>query len=74
MNFLEKQNIQMLYDCKDIGGFLELTLLLVYTTHQNQSVQSTMAACGQRHRLGKEIKDFLWLHDPVLVLNPFCRV
>ena len=30
-----KQNIHMLHDCRDIGGFLEVTLLLIHPIHQN---------------------------------------
>ena len=30
-----KQNTHMLYDCRDIGGFLEVTLLWIHPIHQN---------------------------------------
>ena len=37
-----KRNTHMLYDCRDTGGFVEVTL--------PKSVQNTMATCGRQYR------------------------
>ena len=34
-SYKNKPNTHMLYDCRDIGGFLEVTLLWIHPIHQN---------------------------------------
>ena len=36
LHFIRKQtNTHTLYDCRDIGGFLQVTILWIHTIHQN---------------------------------------
>ena len=34
-SYRNNRNTHMLYDCRDIGGFLEVTLVWIHPIHQN---------------------------------------
>ena len=48
-SYRNKRNAHMSYDCRDIGGFLEVAFVWIHPPPA-KSVQNTMATCAQQYR------------------------